>query len=353
MTIQLTEEQQNVMNSLKNKIKTEQIQILAGPAGSGKSTCLSHLIHDFPNFAVCAYTGKAANVLRKKGIDEANTIHSTIYQYEENDRGKLRFRLKPRHKLGVSGFFIDEASMVSEEIFKDLLSYNLPLVFIGDHAQLEPIGSGFNIMHKPDYILEQVHRNASTIAKFANHIRQGNSPESFQEFDDSVILKKKTQLKASEGANFDQIICGYNKTRIDWNDRVRRVKRHFRTLHQGEKLICLKNNRDLGIFNGMQGTVTKIFADGRIHFDNGDEQLKLFINYKQLGSEKLLTESQDDPDTGYFDYGYCITTHKAQGDEWDSVCVIEEKPFRADGWDQKRWAYTAASRAKIKLVWCY
>lgn len=352
MSIQLTEEQNNVMNSLKNKIKTEQIQILAGPAGSGKSTCLSYLIQDFPNYAVCAYTGKAANVLRRKGIADANTIHSTIYQLEENEKGKLRFRLKPRHKLGVQGFFIDEASMVSEDIFKDLLSYNLPLVFIGDHAQLEPIGNGFNIMKKPDYILEKIHRNASTIAKFANHIRQGNTPDSFPSFDETVILCNKKDLKAQEGAEYDQVICGYNKTRNDWNSRIRRVKGFAKTLNKNEKLICLKNNRDLGVFNGMQGTVAKIFTDGRILFDNGEEILKLFINYDQLGADKLLNEAHDDIETAYCDYGYCITCHKAQGDEWNSVCVIEEKPFRADGWDQKRWAYTAASRAKNKLLWC-
>ena len=85
--------------------------------------------------------------------------------------------------------------MVSEDIFRDLLSYNLPLVFIGDHAQLEPIGNGFNIMQKPDYVLETIHRNASTIAKFANHLRQGNSPESFTEFDDMVQIKKRSELK--------------------------------------------------------------------------------------------------------------------------------------------------------------
>jgi exodeoxyribonuclease-5 len=352
MTIQLSEEQENVITNLKDKMKTEQIQILAGPAGSGKSTCLSYLINDFPNFAVCAYTGKAANVLRRKGISDAQTIHSTIYQWEQTSNGKLRFRRKPRNKITCSGFFIDEASMVSEDIFRDLLSYNLPLVFIGDHAQLEPIGNGFNIMQKPDYILETIHRNASTIAKFANHLRQGNTPESFTEFDDMVQIKKRSELKALEAASYDQVICGYNKTRNDWNQRIRRTKAFLKSLHVGERLICLRNNKELGIFNGMQGTVTKIYKDKRIGLDTGEEELLLTINYRQLGADKILPEAQDDLECGYFDYGYCITTHKAQGDEWGSVCVMEEKPFRADGWDQKRWAYTAASRAKTKLLWC-
>jgi ATP-dependent exoDNAse (exonuclease V) alpha subunit len=50
-----------------------------------------------------------------------------------------------------------------------------------------------------------------------------------------------------------------------------------------------------------------------------------------------------------FDYAYCITAHKAQGSEWDSVVVLEQISNR---WDAKRWRYTAATRAKERLVYC-
>jgi ATP-dependent exoDNAse (exonuclease V) alpha subunit len=55
---------------------------------------------------------------------------------------------------------------------------------------------------------------------------------------------------------------------------------------------------------------------------------------------------QDTPNP--FDYAHCITAHKSQGDEFDSVLVIEQK---CKNWEHKRWAYTAASRAKTKLKW--
>jgi hypothetical protein len=48
-----------------------------------------------------------------------------------------------------------------------------------------------------------------------------------------------------------------------------------------------------------------------------------------------------------FDYGYCITCHKAQGSEYDKVLVLEEF---LRGSDHDRWLYTAATRAKEKLV---
>ena len=50
-----------------------------------------------------------------------------------------------------------------------------------------------------------------------------------------------------------------------------------------------------------------------------------------------------------FAYAYAITCHKAQGSEWDKVLVFEEGfPFNVE--EHKRWLYTAATRAKEKLV---
>jgi ATP-dependent exoDNAse (exonuclease V) alpha subunit len=49
-----------------------------------------------------------------------------------------------------------------------------------------------------------------------------------------------------------------------------------------------------------------------------------------------------------FDYSYAVTCHKAQGGEWAHVLVIEQ---RVGTWDHARWAYTAASRARGRLVW--
>ena len=50
-----------------------------------------------------------------------------------------------------------------------------------------------------------------------------------------------------------------------------------------------------------------------------------------------------------FAYAYAITTHKAQGSEWDKVLVFEER-FPFDREEHKRWLYTACTRAKEKLV---
>ena len=62
----------------------------------------------------------------------------------------------------------------------------------------------------------------------------------------------------------------------------------------------------------------------------------------------MLDDAHSNNEVGYFDYGYAITCHKAQGDEWEKVLVLEEK---CDLWEHKRWTYTAASRSKESLIW--
>lgn len=347
-TIALTEEQQQALDEISKNIKLKPFQSLGGYAGTGKSTCLSHLSNKYPNFKVCAFTGKAANVLRRKGIYDAATIHSTIYHFEENYNGDLVFRIKNRNQIDFDGLFVDEASMINEEIFDDLLSFNVPVVFFGDHGQLEPVGTKFNLMKSPDITLETIHRNANTIAKFADFLRKGNFSKDFVSEDDTVQIVPKKMVKTEDFTKTDQVICAFNKTRLLINRKVREFLKYEKKVVKNEKIICLKNNKTLGIFNGMQGNVVNI-SGKRITFrDDNNTLLTVNAYLKQFGEEKLAEAAMSEKDLGFFDYGYCITCHKAQGDEWNNIIVIEEK---CDLWDHKRWAYTAASRAKQKITW--
>lgn len=346
--INFTDEQKNLIDFVEKNFKTREHITVGGFAGSGKSTCLSHLSNKYPEFKVCAFTGKAANVLRRKGIPDASTIHSSIYHYEENYKGDLIFRLKNRNQIDFSGLFVDEASMISEEIFDDLLSFNVPVVFFGDHGQLEPVGSKFNLMKKPDVALETIHRNANTIAKFADFLRKGNQAKDFSETDETVSIVPKRVVKTEDFTKTDQVICAFNKTRMLINRKVREFLQYNKTLVKNDKIICLKNNKNLGIFNGMQGNVVN-FSGKRITFrDDNNTLITVNAFLKQFGEEKLHESAGTEKDLGFFDYGYCITCHKAQGDEWNNIIVIEEK---CDLWDHTRWAYTAASRARNKIVW--
>ena len=166
--MRLTSEQRHVLKEVVRLPKHE--VTVGGRAGTGKTTVIRHLVGLLPRFAVCAYTGKAVNVLKSKGVD-ARTIHSLIYKAYTDEERKVYFSLAA--DLGCDGIIVDEASMVSRSIYEDLRSFGKPLVFVGDHGQLEPVGDDFNLMRDPDYRLETIHRNAGEIAHFADYIRQG------------------------------------------------------------------------------------------------------------------------------------------------------------------------------------
>lgn len=346
--MKLTEKQKYALYQLVDGLRNKGLmkQTLGGYAGTGKTSLIKFLIKFFPNFGVCAYTGKAANVLRKKGIP-ATTIHSRIYKpYFENGVMTFDLTLDP----GCDGFIVDEASMVSEEIFLDLMSFDLPLIFVGDHGQLEPVDSNFNLMQEPDYRLEEIHRNAGDIAHFAEHLRSGFSARGFQCSDGSVEFLHN--LETETLLNADQVICAYNRTRVAINTQIREAKGYKGVLNVGERVMCLKNNRTFGLFNGMQGTVLNLTQDrkGRKFMDFEFDNIvfnNILYETSNFGQETYKIKfGKDTPNP--FDYAYCITAHKAQGDEWEKVLVIEQ---RCPNWSHKRWAYTAASRTKSKLLW--
>lgn len=322
-------------------------QTLGGYAGTGKTTLIRYLVQFFPDFGVCAYTGKAANVLRRKGI-MASTIHSRIYKPYFED-GTVYFDLTPDPMC--TGFIVDEASMVSQDIYLDLKSFNIPMIFVGDHGQLEPIGSDFNLMRQPMYTLEEIHRNAGDIAKFANHVRQGYASRAFRPTDGSVQFLRGVSVQ--DYLDVDQVICAYNKTRVQVNAQIRQALGHTGLLNEGERVMCLRNNRQQGLFNGMQGIVAKLYVGRRganyMDFQTEDMLIEgIKYDAKQFGQEnyELGYSGKDAPNP--FDYAYCITAHKAQGDEWDKILVIEQI---CRNWDHRRWAYTAASRPKVLLKW--
>ncbi len=358
----LNKEQKHVISEVVQCKKT--IQTLGGYAGTGKSTVIYHLHQVLNNFAVCAYTGKAANVLRKKNIP-ATTIHSLIYVPETDEKGNIvaddggNLIFSLAKELDCEGIIIDEASMVSKEIFNDLCVFGIPLIFVGDHGQLEPVGDKFNLMEDPEYKLETVHRNAGEIAHFAEYIRKGFSPPSFGNrystknvsFISNWDSEKYFFRKEDEYEDF-QIICAFNKKRVELNKKIRgHLQRESDFPEESDKIMCLKNDKETGLFNGMQGYVNYLFNKPKNKFSfqpyGEEEDHEIMFNPLQFNKEKNEFE-RDKSAPHPFDYAYAITCHKSQGDEWNEVMVFDQK---CDLWSHTRWAYTAASRAKKNLVW--
>src|SRR6201986_5674089 len=134
---------------------------LFGYAGTGKTTLAQHIAEGVDGeVKFAAFTGKAALVMRNKGCDGASTIHSLIYRARESGVEQPSFELwddAPSAKAKL--IVIDECSMVDAEMGRDLLSFECPLLVLGDPAQLPPIqGAGFFTEDEQETMLTEVPR---------------------------------------------------------------------------------------------------------------------------------------------------------------------------------------------------
>jgi exodeoxyribonuclease V len=347
--MQLSTQQQEAYNLITDWLSDTSRKrfVLAGYAGTGKSFLASMLSAELSSVHFCAFTGKAAEVLRSRGCHGATTIHGAIYKPVKNSFGGTDFVLDydgaitRKFKLVI----VDEYSMLSERLINDLESVSHKVLYLGDNFQLAPVNGTCNLT--PDYQLTEVHRQAldSGILRAATDLRTNGfiTPEDYAGCDDILFLRKP-DTTPSMYLEADQIICQYNNTRQNINKWFRQKKGYTSPFPiAGEPLICLKNNHEIGLCNGgiseAQSTVTAEIDDFsyRIKYQG----MKLDV----LSCDVLMKAP---PKKFYrtferLDYSYAITCHKSQGSEWNHVLVCDE------GGDPQ-WNYTALTRSKNKVT---
>jgi exodeoxyribonuclease-5 len=171
-----------------------QVFRLFGYAGTGKTTLAKHIAEGVDGKVLfAAFTGKAAHVMRNKGCDRAATIHSLIYKARDSGEAAPSFDLwddAPASKAKL--IVIDECSMVDAELGRDLMSFGVPLLVLGDPAQLPPIsGGGFFTELEPDAMLTEVHRQArdNPIVRLSMDIRAGDYLEPGRYGESEVVAK--------------------------------------------------------------------------------------------------------------------------------------------------------------------
>ena len=360
---------------------------IAGYAGTGKSTLVKFIVAalDIPEEYVCyiAYTGKAAKVLREKGCPNAMTAHRLLYQSFPRADGTFYHKIKRPLDSPYKLIIVDEISMLPKEIWDLLLSHKIHVICLGDPFQLPPIGEDNQVLYNPHIFLDEIMRQAqeSEIIRLTMDIRNGKSLIPFKGNEVQVIDQK--DIIGGMYGWADQIIVAKNATRRNINSQMRHMLFNVDDdiPVEGDKIICLRNDwetvTEAGdvLVNGTIGTINNIrynryhpylnpmmiadfvsddYTELDIRISPLDVSFRdLNIDYKLLTTgEPTVTEKnfrrfpkQFKPLT--FDYGYCITCHKAQGSEYDKVLVLEEF---LKGNDHDRWLYTAATRAKEKLV---
>lgn len=341
---------------------------LFGYAGTGKTTLVRHLTEGLDGrVAYGAYTGKAALVMRRNGCPDATTLHSLLYSSHTDDRGHTTWTVNRDGAAAKAELIvIDEVSMVGRQMGEDLLSLNVPILVIGDPAQLPPIdrgadAGGFFTSGDPDALLTEIHRQArdNPIVSLATDVREGR-PLRAGRFGASAVVRHpdKDELQRDVLAA-DQVLVGRNATRHSYNGRIRRLLGRQGPLPVIEdKLVCLKNNRSRGLLNGglwrvheaeapaddakevellvdsedFEGTSRKSVSVPREFFVGGHEELP----WQYLRHVDQMT------------FGYALTVHKSQGSQWPRVVVFDESGvFRNDA---RAWTYTAITRASERVT---
>jgi ATP-dependent exoDNAse (exonuclease V) alpha subunit len=347
-------------NWLKGARGRSSIFRLFGYAGTGKTTLVKHIAEGVDGKVLfAAFTGKAACVMRSKGCYSASTIHSLIYKARESGEETPSFELwndAPASKAKL--IIIDECSMVYAELARDLMSFGVPLLVLGDPAQLPPIhGGGFFTDAKPDAMLTEVHRQAQDdpIVRLSMEIRAGN-PLTQGQYGETQVVRRDA-LDPKRVLDADQVLVGRNVTRRAYNARLRERRGFTDALPMaGDKLVCLRNNRRKGLFNGGLWMVKEspkarrqiIRMRLKPDEDLGERLIKVSVRPECFTG---TIEEFDWPQRkayDEFDFGYVLTVHKAQGSQWDDVVLFDESAAFPDNRD--RWLYTGVTRAAKRLT---
>lgn len=339
--------------------------VLAGAAGTGKSSIIQHIqkslgISEWETLC-CAFTGKASLNLQRKG-NRSSTLHSSLYEYHTKP-GKQPLFVK-KEFIDYKLIIVDESSMISEEMFDDILSFGIPTIFIGDHCQLPPISGKFNLMEKPDYTLTSIMRQAekSPIIR-ASQLAMKGMPIPYCNFDGFRKIHQ-ADLEDSDFLWADQIIVGTNSMRNAINNISREIRGIRSTSPvEGERMIVLRNNSKLRICNGqiIYLTSSPCYSETeRCYYADWMDELEMTdpLTAAAAGTKELKFKRKDpakeNPHTqmheyAYLDFGYAISCHKSQGSGWDKIIVFDER-FGFDADTRRRWLYTAITRARKEIL---
>jgi exodeoxyribonuclease V len=303
-----TTDQEQAIQKLSQFLFTaneQTIFILKGYAGTGKTNLVSALAKALPsakwNSVLLAPTGRAAKVLGSNAQKLAQTIHKKIFRKSLSGEGQIYFsQAENTHKNTL--FIVDEASMIGpgqdtggiySNLLESLLEYifsgeNCKLLFVGDTAQLPPVGSNESPALSPEYLKQaysfQVHhyelkqvarqKQESGILYNATNLRQTlvnpvfELPKLFPQHD--IIRLAGDELEDalnSAYSNYGEenvlIVTRSNKRANLYNQNVRnRIKYVEEELCAGDRLMVVKNNYFW--LNDTQQKDTPFIANGDI-----------------------------------------------------------------------------------------
>ena len=386
----LTKKQEEGLKICIEKYKNnERYCVISGYAGTGKSTLVKTIVQNLPGIdpdrdvVYACFTGKAAQVLLKKGNKNVTTLHKLLYESIPKPDGT--FYRKPKITIEYPIVVVDEVSMAPKSLMELLFKHNVFIIALGDPFQLPPVDKDQDngLLNNPDVFLDEIMRQEldSEIVQLSMKIRNHETIEYFKGSD--VIVMPKSSLNTGVLQWADQILVGVNATRVAVNNQMRNLLGRSTHPENGDKVICLRNywdvfaDNDDPLVNGTIGYIDNVYESfNKIPSWAGDGVIKvLHANFVsdsgadfgplQMDEKEIITGERclnykaiyrlmSNRRTQHlipmeFTYGYAITGHKSQGSEWDKVLVLEERfPFEKE--EHARWLYTCCTRASERLV---
>lgn len=343
---------------------SEQVLQISGGPGTGKTTIMHEMIRrigiPMDRVAPMAFIGQAAINMRLKGLLNAKTIHSWLYDVIEvpvyDERGMVvmdpvynkpitRQEFIPRDLKDIDYFIIDEGSTVPMNMKKDILSRGKKVIVVGDLNQLPPVGDEPAFLRDGRIIqLTEILRQAkgSEIIKLANVVLQGLTPS--PGIYGNVLVIEPEDLTDEMIMASQIVLCGKNATRDSMNNHIRQDLLHYHTNLPafGEKVICRKNNwaieRDgISLANGLAGSVIRPADVTR--FDGKTFTIDFVPNFTNIlfddikcdydyftapRAQKEFLKNSKYSTGNKFEYAYAITTHLAQGAQYSNGIYISE-----------------------------
>lgn len=342
-----------------------------------------------------AYTAKAALRLQLEGLN-ASTIHSICYIPILSNDGTLSFMRRAKLNSKILLLIVDEAGMVGEYMIKDLIRFNVPLIMLGDPAQLPPIMAKPNPYMKDDqldgFLDEAMRYDDSTGILTAATLARQKKPISYGNIKETRIVHLNTIR--NELNDFDIVLCYKNTTRIYFNKEIRAIRgydKYYPYPKKGEKIVGLYNNynhyvvyKGIRIFfvNGLTGIMVE---DSYIDKETGYLKVKFIPDFiPEIKDEycfdlyvhpeyflymydynvvlpspfekNLIDKNNKNTDElinkdliCYMTFGYCLTVSKFQGSSASNCLVIlDDYPMNHPHYSN--YLYTAITRAEQKLT---
>lgn len=352
-----------VKNAAENSI-----MILTGGPGTGKTTTLKVIVDFFKQhglkITLAAPTGRAANRLSESTKLKATTIHRLL-EYNPHTP-KRPFNKNSEEQLETDIVICDEISMIDIQLMANLLEAipkTASIILVGDNDQLPSVGAG-NVLSDliksqkvPHINLRKVFRQAaeSRIVTVAHEIKNNNIPNLLNnKTDNFFMLEKNTPQECLDtiinltckrlplNKNLNpltdiQILTPMHKgilgtesinsnLQVQLNNNPAHISRGNVKFIKGDKVMQVRNNYDSGVFNGDIGFITNVIDDNLVvDFNNNT------VTYNRENLDELTL-------------AYCITIHKSQGSEFNTVIIpLSTQHFVML---KKNLIYTAITRAR-------